>query len=923
MVNFKFDNGSIIYGIMDNGKISEWYYNKSTITNENNQKTNIFYNYYKPENTDRYREIIYCLDQLLRNKLIDNIYILCSDYLYLTNDKIIKINIDGQPKYKNFIDIINFFSKENDINILINSDCYIDEKNTQIIIDNIKNNEAYLLSRWEILSLEPFEYQHFDIFHNDIKGCSQDAWIFIGKPKNGFNGDYQLGKAGCDNAIAYEFDKVGYKTLNPSKSIKIYHYHLSQIRTYGDIKERESVRVKLPYKFIPSTNLVNIEKVYCDKIVFYNSFHNGDIHYSREFIKDIMRKYKASYSYYFNNKHIKDNELLKDIENITITNEIPDEISNVDSITILDDIAYINTWVGQGARQYVDKYGINLTANYEIFKEIYKNLNIEPEPIDYYIPSINYDFFDTKNVDDFINKYNKEIKVLISNGDVFSAQCKNFDMNPIIDLLSNKYNDVIFITTQKLDMPKDNLFHTEEITKKQYDLNEISYLSTKCDIIVGRASGPYAFSMTKENLNNPNKTFICFCDDKKDEWYISNTCNHIISNNYEIKELTSIISNNIDLLLEDKKSIKIRIAFTIIFNGLHHLKHNDYANYIPKIFDYWIIVEGSVDNKGSTSWCKKMPDNYHNNGKSIDGTIEFLKELKLKYNNIIIIESDGMLESKDIMVNRAIEEIKKITNTCYLWQIDIDEQWTKEQIVKSEKELREKNGKTGEFNVIQFVGENLIVTGKDWAGIPFIRLWDWNGENFISHEPPILDNYNINKVLLSEEMKHYSFYFEEDVKFKDKWYDDHDGSYNRWLMLKKEVNFPIHITYLFPKFKGSKHLQNSNNLDSWIIRYNDKKIETPKIEPPKIEPPKIEPPKIEISKIEIPKIEQDNSDYGILKRYLDSKYDFILLQNGIQIFDSTNNKQNIILNKNYFEIYGRIFSYNGLRIKEKITTRKW
>jgi hypothetical protein len=61
-------------------------------------------------------------------------------------------------------------------------------------------------------------------------------------------------------------------------------------------------------------------------------------------------------------------------------------------------------------------------------------------------------------------------------------------------------------------------------------------------------------------------------------------------------------------------------------------------------------------------------------------------------------------------------------------------------VINSEKELIFLNGKTGEFNVYQFVGDNLISIGKDWSGTPFIRLWIWKkGDRFSSHEPPILE----------------------------------------------------------------------------------------------------------------------------------------------------------------------------------------
>jgi GR25 family glycosyltransferase involved in LPS biosynthesis len=816
----KFNDNNILSCEIVDDKVISWTYNSEILSKTTKEsKVNVFYNYYKPEQDTRYREIIYCFDQLIRNKKIDHLYVLCSDELLIEEDNLTKIKIDNQPKFKDFFNLINFYTNDNDINIILNSDCYIDEENLNIVINRLDENDAFLLSRWDILSFRPFKSIHFDDINKDSSGCSQDMWIFKGKSKDDLNGNFEMGRAGCDNAIAYEFDKAGYIVSNPSLSIKIYHCHLSEIRTYGNyeingVDNRAQHRIPPPYKFIPATRFITENM----NIVFYNHFHNGDIHYSREFIKDIMKKYKAnSYSYYFDLYHVCDKNIIKDC-NINYLGKLPDSVLKEQQLSVIDDTIYINTWVGQNKRYFVDNYGINLKANYQIYKNIYKNLGIKLDDIEQYIPEINYDYYEKNKINKFFKGKENNLKILVSNGITRSAQCNNFDMNKTVENLSNLYNDIIFILTDSSEkIYKENIFYTDDIINKKCDLNEISYLSTYCDVIIGRASGPYAFSMTKNNMFNSKKSFICFCDKPEFEWHISSKCRHIVSDKNTNDDVFEIISDEIERILNRKK-VK-RIAFTIIFNGLHHLKHDNYATFIANTFDYWVIVEGASQNKGSTGWCKKMPESYHKNGKSIDGTIDYIKELKKSHNNIIFVETDGMWESKDDMVNRAMTEIRKLTRSCFLWQIDVDEQWEFNQIINSEIELEEKKCKTGKFNVIQFVGENLITTGKDWAGKPFTRLWKWKGERFKSHEPPVLDTPDNSIVLLSEKMKHYSFYFEEDVKFKNDWYTDHEGLYENWLKLKKETIFPQHITYLFPKFKESKHLENSNNLDCKIIRY--------------------------------------------------------------------------------------------------------
>jgi len=54
-----------------------------------------------------------------------------------------------------------------------------------------------------------------------------------------------------------------------------------------------------------------------------------------------------------------------------------------------------------------------------------------------------------------------------------------------------------------------------------------------------------------------------------------------------------------------------------------------------------------------------------------------------------------------------------------------------------------------------------------------------------------------------------------------------------------------------------------------------------------------------------------------LKSFVNSNRDFLLYQNGKQIFDSKNNKNNIHVSDNYFTIYGKQFGFNGIQIKNK------
>lgn len=240
----------------------------------------------------------------------------------------------------------------------------------------------------------------------------------------------------------------------------------------------------------------------------------------------------------------------------------------------------------------------------------------------------------------------------------------------------------------------------------------------------------------------------------------------------------------------------MRVAFTIILNGKHHLLHNNYFETMIKNFDLWVIVEGVAKNTGSTSWCKELSSEYHNNFLSNDGTTEFLDNLKNE--KVKVIRSNkGYWENKDEQVNAAISFIKTKTDKCFLWQIDIDEQWSESQLQQAEKILTENNAKTGCFLCNFYVGKNQIVRGEWGEGrhLPYRRLWNWNGELFKTHEPPVLDGKNGPGILIPAKFNHYAYYFKEDVMFKQSYYSGYDGLYDRWIEIQNNKS-TIHISKL-------------------------------------------------------------------------------------------------------------------------------
>ena len=211
---------------------------------------NLYFNYYFSESKKRNIEIDFCFNKNLSSKIFDKIYLIISDLdlcnFNLENKKIEKIIFNNRPTFKDYIDIINNTCGEDDINVFMNSDCYICEETSHNIL-KIQKEEMWCLQKYNIIDDDlNFEFENYD--------SSQDIWIFRGMPKKIKNIDFYFGLPGCDNRFAYECESAGYYISNPSLDLKFYHYHLSGIRTCPH-EQWEKHRISKPYKMIQPSNI--------------------------------------------------------------------------------------------------------------------------------------------------------------------------------------------------------------------------------------------------------------------------------------------------------------------------------------------------------------------------------------------------------------------------------------------------------------------------------------------------------------------------------------------------------------------------------------------------------------------------------------------------------------------------------------------
>lgn len=180
----------------------------------------LYTSYFDSGDKSRQKELDKCLKENIVNGLIDQI-VLLAEAQPPRKAKHMKVIEHPRPTYDDFFNISRSMSTPADISIIANSDIYFDGT-LEWIRRNIPAETVFCLSRSDKKGKWLIPHHSKD---------SQDVWIWKGKLRE-VNGGFYLGKPGCDNRIAAEFSRAGYKVSNPCGNIRCIHLHESQVKSY-------------------------------------------------------------------------------------------------------------------------------------------------------------------------------------------------------------------------------------------------------------------------------------------------------------------------------------------------------------------------------------------------------------------------------------------------------------------------------------------------------------------------------------------------------------------------------------------------------------------------------------------------------------------------------------------------------------------
>jgi len=252
-------------------------------------------------------------------------------------------------------------------------------------------------------------------------------------------------------------------------------------------------------------------------ICFYNHWHNGDVFSGKGYMQEIMRQLPQ-----FRFQHAQLNSL-KSMQDLPCehihTDQLPPGVTAHTRYIDVDGVFYVNTWVGAYGNAVipVGEHHANWPSLHVMWGHIMEVLRqlLAPglefvDDIAQYIPTTNWNSYDTAPAEKFFSQ--KTRLILFCNGLVRSTQSNLGLMEDVLEQMCHDHPDVSFVCTSRFDntFGASNLYFTDDIFAgvQGGDINEIAYLSTRCEMIVGKNSGPFMFTHIKENIMDPNKAFF-------------------------------------------------------------------------------------------------------------------------------------------------------------------------------------------------------------------------------------------------------------------------------------------------------------------------------------------------------------------------------------------------------------------------------
>ena len=244
------------------------------------------------------------------------------------------------------------------------------------------------------------------------------------------------------------------------------------------------------------------------KAVFFNTWHYGDMHASKEFVRIFANAFAGQgipVYYATDNNHHAINLPIAAVNLGFCDNRV---MTCPPSFLAEDGTVYINIWVGH----YLIAHNHNFVNQIPMWKDIALKvigwsggtvIPVIPEDPWQIVSKIDVDLLNSVFVPDGRN-------VLICNNQSISLPSYSTNLHEAIGRLARDFPDYNFIPTLDVGNTENNVIQINRITESANNLPEIGYFARFCDVIVSNSAGPGTYAFNFDTFNDPNKTILSF-----------------------------------------------------------------------------------------------------------------------------------------------------------------------------------------------------------------------------------------------------------------------------------------------------------------------------------------------------------------------------------------------------------------------------
>lgn len=411
---------------------------------------------------------------------------------------------------------------------------------------------------------------------------------------------------------------------------------------------------------------------------------------------------------------------------------------------------------------------------------------------------------------------------------------------------------VLFIASDEPEKVVDDFRAYAPITLKDLGITTSQaafypdfYILSQCDIT---AISNSSFSFTACMLNERGKYFLRPSLTTQSLIEFDPWDSEIVLTDKSVEEFELPRSLNLVKELDElgKTAVNLPIHFlTMVLNGEPFVRYHIEVFQQLNLQWHWHIVEGVIAHYHDNGWIfpsgESVPSDIHLNRFSNDGTSQYIDQLTELYpDNITIYRKPDQefWDGKHEMMNSCLVNIPE---ECLLWQIDVDELWTVEQIHTVHRMFQQFPEKTAAFYWCWFfVGEQLVIsTSYCYTQDPereWLRTWRFRpGMIWSDSEPPQLmeltdhgwqDVGSVNPFLHQEtEMhdlifQHFAYVTLKQLQFKQK-YNGYSNATSGWQQLQSQDKFPLLLSQYFDWVQDQTTIDTAQSCGIVPIAYRD------------------------------------------------------------------------------------------------------